>query len=82
MSADLDRRVTEWALWYTDHRNDGMSLEKKLEFYGKAIDGLLELLAIATKDIQRLERRNGNAEVRRQILLPRGVLMHSPLRSR
>lgn len=79
MSMELDKRVTEWAVWYHEHRNDGMSIDKRIEFMQKTIDGLLEILAIATKDIQRLERRNGNDEVRR-LLLPRGIVLHQSLR--
>lgn len=82
MSAELDKRTAEWAVWFLEHRRDGMPLDKKIEFLSKSIEGLLELLAIATRDIQRLEHRSGNDEVRRQILLPRGVLLNSPLRAK
>lgn len=80
MSAEFEKRVSEWALWYTEHRNDGMSIDKRIAFMQKSIDGLLECLAIAAKDIQRLEGRNGNLDLKRQLLLPRGVVLHNPLR--
>lgn len=59
MSADLDRRVTEWALWFHQNKDriPGENLKKRCDFQALAIDGLIECLAIATKDIQVLERR-------------------------
>ena len=87
MSALLDKRAAEWALWYNEHCRKPMPLDKRMEFQQKSIDGLLEILAIATKDIQRLEGRNGNAEVeqllrehygsQRRIVLPRGVVLRN-----
>lgn len=79
MSMELDKRISEWGVWFAEHRDDGMDIDKRIEFMQKTIDGLIEVLAIATKDIQRLERRNGNLDLRR-ILLPRAVGLHEPLR--
>lgn len=37
--------LTEWLLWYKEHRNDGRSIEQEVEFIKKSLDGVWEQLA-------------------------------------
>lgn len=78
MARDLEKRVVEWGVWY--HENKGrippMHFEKRLAFYEKTIDGLIELLAIAAEDIRTLEGRKRS----NQLYLPDGVTMTGDIR--
>ena len=59
MSKTLEEQITDWAVWYHKNADDlpENDLRKQINFLKKAIDGCLECLAIATKDIQVLEGR-------------------------
>lgn len=61
MSKRFEERLTEWALWFHENkdRSCNASLPDQIKFQAKAIDGLLECLALAAKDIQNLEHRAG-----------------------
>lgn len=71
MSADLDKRITEWAIWYHENlpRLPKGDLLKRMDFMQKALDGAFECIAIATKDIQVLEDRKPSA----RLWLPTGM---------
>lgn len=73
MSDFLDQRVEEWGVWYLSNRKriPEMDLKKRLDFTDKALQGCIELLAIACKDLQFLERR----DPRRRLYLPRALNM-------
>lgn len=73
MSDLLDKRVQEWGVWYLSNRKriPEMDLKKRLDFTDKALQGCIELLAIACKDLQFLERR----DPRRKLYLPREMHM-------
>lgn len=73
MSKQLEKRVEEWGLWYhyNKDRIPPTHLEKRCAFYEKAIDGCIEILAIATKDIQELEGKKPGAS----LWLPKGMSM-------
>lgn len=74
MSQEFEKRLGEWAIWYHEHKSTVRSsedFEKVKDFLIRAVDGSLELLAMAAKDIQDLER------VRRptvEIVLPKGII--------
>jgi hypothetical protein len=57
MSRDFEARLADWAVWYHEHVNDGGDVHRQVAFLKKAVDGTLELLAIAAQDIQDLEGR-------------------------
>jgi hypothetical protein len=78
MSRDLEKRTTEWALWFHQNKEriPSAHFEKRLAFYEKAIDGLLECLAIACEDIRTVEGRAQSAK----LWLPSGVSMNGDMR--
>ena len=63
MSLETEQRLADWAVWFHENRKhiSPGNLEKQNLFLLKAVDGCLECLAMALKDIQILERRNGSA---------------------
>lgn len=73
MSELMERRITEWATWYhaNKKRIPPENLKKRCDFLELSIDGLLELLAIATKDIQNIEHRRGQ----KRLILPQGTTL-------
>lgn len=76
MSALSERKLAEFAQWYSYNKSFTMDPARFVEFSSRAIDCLAEIVAIQAADIQRLERRPGNPEVRK-ILVPTGVNLHS-----
>lgn len=78
MSDLLDQRVTEWGLWYMEHKDliPEKDVLKQNEFLRKALMGVIECLSIATKDIQELERR----DPRKQLWLPKGMAMQGSMK--
>lgn len=78
MSALLEERVENWALWYHYNKNlvPALDLKKRCDFMQKAVDGCLELLAIACKDIQSLEGR----EPSKNLWLPKGMKMNGNIK--
>ena len=78
MSRELEKRTTEWALWF-HHNKDRIPnahFEKRLAFYEKSIDGLLEILAIACEDVRTLEGRAKS----NTLWLPQGMSMNGDAR--
>jgi hypothetical protein len=76
MSASSEKRLTEWAVWFTEHKNtilNNPDPDQAKAFMMLALDGLLEITAMLAKDIQELEHRKG-------IILPKGILLHEQLR--
>lgn len=60
MSQEFEERLTDYFKWFRHHQSElhnTESIKPVVQFYGKALDGCLELLAIAAKDIQKLEHR-------------------------
>lgn len=78
MSRDLEKRTTEWALWFHQNKDriPEAHFEKRLAFYEKAIDGLLECLAISCEDIRTLEGRAKS----QTLWLPTGMAMNGDAR--
>ena len=78
MSSELEDRLTEWALWFHENKKriPPENLRKQNEFLSKAVDGCLELIAIAAKDIQTLERR----DPLRKLWLPKGVTVEGDMK--
>ena len=78
MSNLLDQRLTEWGLWFMENRTrvPPENIRKRQDFMDKAIQGLIECMAIAVKDIQELERR----DPRKQLWLPKTVDVSGDLR--
>lgn len=79
MSQRLERRIGEWAKWYTYHRpyvERSGDLGQYARFYGVAIDGMFELLAESALRIQKLEKAD-----RPEIVLPNGVVFHDAMRA-
>lgn len=77
MSAEAEDRLGEWAIWF--HQNKRRippeDLKKQNLFLLKAMDGCLEVLALALKDIQELERRHPL----KQLWLPKDVAVNGDL---
>lgn len=76
MSRESEQRITEWVLWFHEHRGyveRNPDPEKSKEFLIKAVDGAFECIALALTDIQNLENRRkaGDVPAHGQILLPR-----------
>jgi hypothetical protein len=78
VSDALDKRITEWALWYhqTVMQVPRENVAKRLDHLQKSVDGCLELLALAAKDLQFLERR----DPLRKLWLPAGMQMNGDVR--
>ena len=66
MSKDLEKKVTEWALWYHHNkyvlRNE--DLDQKVNFLARAVDGCMACVADAMNEINKINQR-------RTIVLPR-----------
>lgn len=77
MSADLETRITEWGLWFHENKDriPPENIRRRCDFLEKAVDGCLELIAIATKDIQTLEHRDKSPN----LWLPNGVSLKGDL---
>ena len=77
MSSDFEERLADWAIWYCKNEPHlpEMDLRKQILFLRKAMDGAFECLAMAAKDIQKLERRNGST-----LLLPTGITMNGDIK--
>jgi hypothetical protein len=78
MARDLEKRTVEWGVWYHENKNriPRMDFERRLAFYEKTIDGLIELLAIAAEDIRTLEgRKRSNT-----LYMPNGVAVTGDIR--
>jgi hypothetical protein len=78
MSADFEERLGEWAVWYCNNvpRLPEQDLRKQMDFMKKAVDGCFELLAMAAKDIQFLERR----DPLKKLYLPKGVTINGSVK--
>ena len=78
MSTLLEERIRDWAVWFHQNKDRMPSdnLRKRLDFLEKALDGCLELVAIATKDIQKLEHREKSPN----LWLPSGVDIQGDIR--
>lgn len=60
MSVEFEQRLTDYFKWFRHNQSqlhNVESIKPVVDFYGKAIDGCMEMLALAAKDIQRLEHR-------------------------
>jgi len=74
LSREFEKRLGEWAIWYHEHKStvrNSEDFEKVKDFTIRAIDGCLELLAMAAQDIQDLENARRPTV---QIMVPRGVI--------
>lgn len=76
MSRESENRITEWVLWFNEHRTsveNNPDPESARRFMLKAIDGAFECVALALTDIQDLENRKkmNTPSAHSQILLPR-----------
>ena len=65
MSRLLERKSLEWVTWYFEHRGQipESNFTKRLDFQEKAIEGLLDILSICTRDIQDLEHRRSSSSL-------------------
>ena len=57
MSKEFEDRYADWFKWWKEHYNDTDNLEQQVKFLRKAVEGMMELLAHATRDIRALEGR-------------------------
>lgn len=59
MSADLEDRLRDWVVWYTEHKKNipQENFGKQVEFLKVAVDGVMELMLIMAGDLQKAERR-------------------------
>lgn len=69
MSKLLEQQLTDWTLWFNYNYKTlpKADLLKRVAFLEKALEGCLECLLIAAKDIKNVEG------VRRQLYMPAGV---------
>lgn len=77
MSQGLEDRLAEWAVWFHENKRriPAKDVQKQNLFLLKAVDGCIEMLALAAKDIQELESRSP----RNKLWLPAGVEMKGDL---
>lgn len=55
MSLQLNQEIVDWGKWYLEHKDEGGDVFKKIAFQQKMIEGLLQMLLLAAKDIRTLE---------------------------
>lgn len=48
----LEEGIVEWATWWHEHRDTQRSIEQELAFTKKALDGVLDLLAVAAVEMK------------------------------
>lgn len=77
MDAEYLTRAQDWVKWYMYHRSTTKSLEMQVEFQGKAIHGLMEMLARTVEELARIEEGHN----RPQIVLPTGLQLNDPIRT-
>jgi hypothetical protein len=78
MEAEYLRRADEWVKWYMYHQGTTMPLEQKVEFQGKAIRGLVEMLARTVDQLSIIEEGHN----RPKIILPTGLTLDEPIRGK
>jgi hypothetical protein len=78
MSLELNNRIKDLATWYYYHEPHIEDINKRLEFYQDTISTLIEIAAIIAKDIQKLESKPQNDEVK--LLIPKGIRFHEPIK--
>jgi hypothetical protein len=79
MSREFEQRLEDWALWFHENKDRGRDYDKERAFLHKAIDGCIELLAIAAKDIQDVEGRPKRSNL---LFTPSGVSVRGDVRFR
>jgi hypothetical protein len=79
MSQEFLGRLTDWAVWYKEHENDGADVPTQIKFLKKAIDGCLELLACAAQDLSDLEGRPRES-LGKKLWTPSGMRMQGDVR--
>lgn len=83
MSQEYNKRLKEWGLWYHEQLDNGALRDtgdpiQQIRTLKKAVDGLIELNAIAARDIQRLERAGGGPT---QLIVPKGARLNRNIRA-
>lgn len=48
----LDEGIAEWATWWHEHRDTPRSIDQEVAFMKKALDGALDLLAVAAVEMK------------------------------
>ena len=76
MEAQYVNRAQEWVKWYMYHHGTTMSIEKRVEFQQKCIQGLFEMLARTVDELARIEEGHN----RPKIILPTGLRLDDPIR--
>lgn len=82
MSQKLVEELQNVAQWYAHHRDEVMSLEKRVEFLIKANDMLTWVVAQAAQDIINLEARRKVEDQFTGFFLPRRLTLPDGIRSR
>lgn len=80
MSQKTVNELQDVAQWYAHHRDQPMSLEKRVEFLMKANDMLTWVLAQAVQDIVNLEARRKVEDRFSGFFLPRGLTIPDGVR--
>lgn len=57
MSQETEERMGDTVKWYEEHKNDGRSIDKTVDFLKKTIDCMQEVMVRQQQDIQELEGR-------------------------
>ena len=66
-------KVNEWVTWFNWHADkvDGYSLEAKMKWMLKAINGAYECLTLVAEDINSAQRRAAGIHMERGIIVPK-----------
>jgi hypothetical protein len=57
MSRETEEKMADTVKWYAEHKDDGRSIDKTVEFLKKTIDCMQEIMVRQQQDIQDLEGR-------------------------
>ena len=73
-------KVNEWITWWNWHAStmDNSSVENKVAFLAKAMQGSLELITLLTEEIREVEY---GRETTKKIVLPVGIAFHERMRA-
>ncbi len=57
MSREVEQKLTEWTVWWDEHKRDGGDVEQKYKILLKQVEGFFDVLALIVRDLRQLEGR-------------------------
>jgi hypothetical protein len=48
--------ISEWSRWWHEHRDTDRSIENEIAFIKKAMDGFLDMIAVAAVEVEAVKR--------------------------